>query len=218
MRPRVRLSSVSLADLAALATALGVVGVALQLWYSRTQARTALEDGLTTEYREIVLNLPTDAFFEPSEARTADGFMLHLRDYLRYVDLCNQQVFLRSQRRVSRKTWLLWRDGMEDNLTSRPDFLNAWAYLQQNMWRSFDELRRLAEDWDVDPGWWDPPWWRRPVRRLRSRLTPNTSRGPTKRLRNADHGSRDEGITPPLGPTTVATTSSRAPQAKQKQA
>lgn len=38
------------------------------------------------------------------------------------------------------------------------------------MYRSFDELNRLATDWETDPAWRDPPRWRRPFKRLRSEL------------------------------------------------
>jgi hypothetical protein len=160
----------SLSDFASLATALGVVLVAVQLWYSRQQARTALEDELSKEYREIALALPPEAFFDSGDGEDVPEFATNLRDYLRYIDLTNQQVFLRSQRRVSRRTWRLWRDGIRDNLTQRPAFREAWCHLSARMGRSFDELKELTREWDVDPAWWDPPWWRRPFKRLRAEL------------------------------------------------
>jgi hypothetical protein len=94
----------SLSDIAAMATAAGVVLVAIQLWSSRRQTRTALEDELTKEYRQVALALPPEAFFDPPRGKPASEFRDNRREYLWYIDLSNQQVFLRSQRRVSRGT------------------------------------------------------------------------------------------------------------------
>ena len=154
----------SLSDLAALATSLGVVLVAAQLSFARKQARTALEDELSKEYRDIALALPPEAFFDPATGNDVQDFNADLPAYLRYIDLTNQQVFLRQQRRVSRRTWQLWRDGIYDNLAKRPTFAAAWLHLSERMRRSFHELRKLEEDFDADPAWWDPPWWRKPMR------------------------------------------------------
>jgi hypothetical protein len=166
---------VSLAALAEIATAAGVILVAVQLWIGRHQTRTALEDALSKEYREIALALPPAAFYDPPTGKPIEAFDDHLREYLWYVDLSNQQVFLRQQCRVSRRTWRLWRDGIRDNL-ARPAFRNAWTQLSTHMARSFHELRRLEEDWDADPAWWDPPWWRRPFGGKLGRLPSATTR------------------------------------------
>ena len=160
----------SLSYIAALATAGGVVLVALQLWWSRRQARTALEDELSLEYRQIAHSLPVEAFFDagPESVSAAGKVDAHLRHYLRYVS--NQQVFLRSQRRVSRRTWALWRDGIRDNLQHRQAFSGAWDQLSSRATRSFHELRRLEDDWTSDPGWWASPWWMLPAKPFLSTL------------------------------------------------
>ena len=58
----------SLADIAALATAAGVVVLIIQLGITRRQERTAFEDALARAYREIALSLPVTAFFDDLEA------------------------------------------------------------------------------------------------------------------------------------------------------
>ncbi|HEX4187087.1 MAG TPA: hypothetical protein VHY83_04230 [Solirubrobacteraceae bacterium] len=165
-----------LQDVAAIATALGVTIVAVQLWYTRRQERVALEDRLTREYREITLRLPPEAFFDPREGMTssqAPSFRHHLELDLHYIDLTNQQIFLRSQRRVSRRTWNMWREGIEDNLKYRPAFRGAWEYIDEHAWRSFMKVWSMTRDWDADPACWSPPWWdlscslRRRPRKLR---------------------------------------------------
>lgn len=65
---------VSLSAVAELATAIGVVLVAVQLWYSRQGAKTALEDQLSIEYRDIALALPPEASFDPDAGGEAPDF------------------------------------------------------------------------------------------------------------------------------------------------
>jgi hypothetical protein len=90
----------------------------------------------------------------------------HLEEYVRYLDLSNHQVFLRMERRVSKKTWHLWADGIKDNL-ERDGFRTAWTYVRQHRTRSYNELKSFYEHWEQDPGWWSAPWWAVPIKRLR---------------------------------------------------
>ena len=157
----------SLSDVAALATAVGVVVLVVQLGITRRQDRTAFEDGLAREYREIALSLPVTAFFdEPDPNRPPPPLADCLENYLRYIDLSNAQVFLRKQRRISGSTWANWKDGIGDNL-GRDEFKEAWAYVRMHITKSFHELAALDAHWEHDPGWWDPPWYLVPWKRLR---------------------------------------------------
>lgn len=71
-----------------------------------------------------------------------------------YVDLSNEQVFLRQNGRVSDATWILWRDGIGSNL-SRPAFEEAWKEFKKEAPNIFLELRRLEEsDFKNDPKGW----------------------------------------------------------------
>ena len=47
--------------IASVATAIGVLIAAWQLWEARRQGRTEFEDGLAREYREIAQRIPVDA-------------------------------------------------------------------------------------------------------------------------------------------------------------
>ncbi len=156
----------SLADLASLATAVGVVLVVVQLVLGRFQTRTSLEDELSREYRDIAAQLPVAAFFDMKDSRRPlPPFEECLEQYVRYFDLSNQQVFLRMQRRVSRRTWWLWADGMEDNL-GREGFGEAWEYVRTHSERSYNELASFYLHWDHDPAYWEPPWFLRPWKLL----------------------------------------------------
>lgn len=157
----------SLGDLASLATAAGVVLVVVQLVLGRLQTRTSFEDELAREYREIAARLPAPAFFDVEDPhRPLPPLDDCLEQYVRYFDLSNQQVFLRMERRVGRKTWDLWADGIEDNL-GRTGFCSAWEYVRRHSERSYNELASLYGHWRDDPAYWAPPIWLRPFKTLR---------------------------------------------------
>jgi hypothetical protein len=158
---------VSLADLASLATAGGLVLVVVQLVLGRLQTRTALEDDLAREYRDIASRIPFAAFFDREDPRhPLPPLDECLVEYVRYFDLSNQQVFLRMERRVSRKTWEMWSDGIEDNLR-RDGFRDAWEYVRHHSGRSYNELASLYRHWNHDPAYWEPPSRLRPWKALR---------------------------------------------------
>jgi hypothetical protein len=71
-----------------------------------------------------------------------------------YIDLCNEQVFLRQNRRVCGATWVFWQDGIRSNL-GRPAFKKAWEDFKLAAPNSFRELRQLEKtDFKDDPASW----------------------------------------------------------------
>jgi hypothetical protein len=142
----------SIQDIASIATAVGVFFAAFQLLHTRARAITTFEDSLATEYRGIIDRLPTEAIL--GESLSPEAQRKHLHDFYRYLDLTNNQVFLRKIRRISRKTWRFWADGIETNL-ARPAFAAAWAEINRRAGSDFSELRRLiSEDFKKDPRSW----------------------------------------------------------------
>jgi hypothetical protein len=76
-----------------------------------------------------------------------------LDEFYHYIDLSNEQVFLRQRKRISAATWLNWRDGIRSNL-DRPAFARAWQEIKERS-GNFAELRRLeAEGFQSDPAEW----------------------------------------------------------------
>lgn len=123
-----------------------------QLAEGRRQARTQFEDAMSREYRDLVQTIPTRALLGEalSDAEFADAF----DELYRYVDLSNEQVFLRQKGRVSKDAWESWAAGMESNL-ALPTFRRAWAEIKEKAPGSFAELRRLeAKGFSVDPAAW----------------------------------------------------------------
>jgi hypothetical protein len=145
----------SIQELAAAATPLSVLVLAYQLWQRKKQFTTEFEDSLTDEYRNILLDIPVDALLDDSDE---DEYRGELKSYYRYIDLSNEQIFLRKEGRVSKSTWENWRAGIESNLR-RDDFRNAWQEIQERSGEDFQELRDFERDsLSDDPRYWDHPY------------------------------------------------------------
>src|ERR1019366_5383187 len=113
--------------IASVVTATGILIGVFQLWLTKKINQTQFEDDLDNHYREIIKMIPVKALLgkelTPEEAKEAhDGIYF-------YVDLSNDQVFLRQNGRISQATWTLWRDGIKSNL-SRPAFRKAWEEIK----------------------------------------------------------------------------------------
>jgi hypothetical protein len=75
-----------------------------------------------------------------------------------YIDLTNEQIFLRMNGRISKATWLNWQDGIKSNL-GRPAFAQAWARIKSGAVGSFTELRKLEDSgFEDDPRKWVSAW------------------------------------------------------------
>ena len=138
--------------IASVATAIGVLIAAWQLWEARRQGRTEFEDGLAREYREIAQRIPVDALLGGElDEKT---FAASLNDFYSYVDLSNEQVFLRMNRRVSKQTWDNWANGIRANL-ARAAFRRAWEHIKARAPDNFEELKRLEKQtFRGDPAQW----------------------------------------------------------------
>lgn len=137
-------------------TAVGVLFGAVQLLFSRGQARTTLEDGLSSQYREVIKPRLVNELLEPPSREESAA----VAPYYEYFDLCNEQVFLRLQGRVGKRTWNEWRQGISTNL-SRGDIRKAWEVIVQRRddFPDFEELRQLADSgFSSDPRSWNPLW------------------------------------------------------------
>ncbi len=134
------------------ATALGVIFVGWQIWLSKRQSITAFEDGLSHQYREILKTIPVKALL--GQTLTPDEFSKCMDGIYHYLDLSNEQVFLRRSGRISAKTWVNWSDGMKLNL-SRQAFAEVWKMVKSQAAGSLSELRKLEDsEFKDDPKHW----------------------------------------------------------------
>lgn len=131
------------------------IAVVIALWHilvTRSQARTEFEDELDREYREITRHIPVKAFL--GEELSEKEFDEALPYLYQYMDLSNNQVFLRQANRVGERTWGFWRDGIKSNLAREP-FRTAWKRVKEKGQPSFSELKRLENSGFRD----DPKKW-----------------------------------------------------------
>ena len=138
-------------DVAAIAT---VAGLILAVWRVREleKVRQAqFEDSLDKEYRKIIMEVPMGVLL----GKTVEGDNPELRELLyNYLDLSNEQIYLRKIGRVGYKRWTGWRDGIEYNL-SLPEFAEVWEEVKQEAPGTFTWLERLEEkDFGIDPIKW----------------------------------------------------------------
>jgi hypothetical protein len=133
-------------------TAVAVLVAAWQLRRNTQQATTDFEDDLSREYRELARAIPVVAHL--GHDLPEDEFRSVFPRLFQYIDLSNEQVFLRKAGRVSNSTWQQWRDGIKTNL-SQPAFARAWDEVKAASGHRFTELRDLeSSGFANDPRRW----------------------------------------------------------------
>lgn len=127
--------------IASVLTGIGAVLIVHRIKQNSRQFQRDFEDELTREYRELTKEMPVEMLLDESKPLTEEELNL----LYNYVDLTNQQVWLRSDGRVSKETWLNWRDGIRSNFR-RENFRRGWAVIY---WRTgsgtFEELAMFFE-------------------------------------------------------------------------
>jgi len=139
-----------------IATALAVLVAAWQVRRGTAQTRVNFEDDLSREYRELARSIPVTAHL--GEELDPIHFESAFPRFYQYFDLTNEQIFHRMNGRISRATWLNWRDGIQSNF-GRPAFAQAWARVKKGSAPNFSELRQLETGGFLeDPRAWMPIW------------------------------------------------------------
>lgn len=117
-------------------------------------AQAQFEDSLDKQYRDLARHIPVDALIgkpvredQWSEAREL---------IYNYLDLCNEQVFLRKRNKVRMDTWEDWRAGMQSHL-SKQAFKKVWEEVKAEAPGTFSFLERLEEQNFIG----DPVAWKR---------------------------------------------------------
>ena len=129
--------------IAAIATAIGVAVAAWQIGQGRKVAQSSFEDSLDQQYRDLAHGIPVDALIgrQVSESQKSETREL----IYNYLDLCNEQIFLRQKNRITVLTWRDWCSGMESHL-SKPAFKAIWEEVKEQSPGSFSFLERLESD------------------------------------------------------------------------
>lgn len=138
---------------AALATAIGVAVAAWQIRESRKLAQSSFEDSLDQQYRDLAHGIPVDALLG-KDIPAVDGETREL--IYNYLDLCNEQIFLRKKNKITRETWRDWSKGMEAHL-AKPAFKHVWDEVKQEAPGGFSFLEKLEQEgFSNDPSTWRP--------------------------------------------------------------
>jgi hypothetical protein len=137
--------------ISSIATAAGVCVAAWQLWAGRKLAQTSFEDGLDQQYRNLVKDIPVDALI----GETVKDHKEELREIIyNYLDLCNEQAYLRQKKRISKNRWKDWNEGIRDNL-AKPAFKEVWDEIKDKAPTTFTALTKLDRDkFEIDPVKW----------------------------------------------------------------
>lgn len=135
---------------ASVATAIGVLFCGIQLKIAKKQGQAEFEDKLDQQYRTIAMALPVDVLIgkEPSEENA--GMVREL--IFNYLDLSNEQIYLRAKGRISRHTWNSWQAGISGHMAKKA-FRTVFEEVQEIS--AFTYLSRLDEDkYNSDPIAW----------------------------------------------------------------
>jgi hypothetical protein len=133
----------ALADTATIVTA-GLVYLAWkQIKLVKEQSTSSFEDGLTEHYRRIMENIPVDIFLGSALESLDPELKNCCRDAIyRYIDLCQEQMFLHDKGRVTDATWIEWGAGIKSNMKI-PAFKLVWDDVKVKLPDSFLELRKF---------------------------------------------------------------------------
>lgn len=139
-------------SVASVFTAIGVMVAAFQLRVGSKVAQTEFEDSIDQQYRELAKGIPVDALIGRS---VSDGKAELTRELIyNYLDLCNEQIFLRQKQRVRKDTWVDWCAGIESNL-HKLEFQKVWAEVKRESSATFSFLEKLEKsNFNEDPINW----------------------------------------------------------------
>ncbi len=139
--------------LASFATAI-LVGVGV--WEIRQGsgiAQAQFEDSLDQQYRNLSKEIPVDALIGKNVPKHQWPQTREL--IFNYLDLCNEQVFLRQKKRIRKDTWLDWCTGIRSHL-QKPAFQKVWSEVKTESPTSFSFLELLeSENFSADPARWN---------------------------------------------------------------
>jgi len=133
-------------------TAIGVLVAAFQLRVSSKIAQSGFEDSIDQQYRELAKGIPVDALIGKSVAEEQKELTREL--IYNYLDLCNEQTFLRKNKRIRKGTWVDWCSGIELNL-KKVEFSSVWTEIKQDAPKTFTFLEQLEKSkFKEDPSQW----------------------------------------------------------------
>lgn len=139
-------------SIASFATAIGVFIAVFELRESQKIAQTEFEDSLDQQYRELAKGIPVDALLGKTVSDEKKEFTREL--IYNYLDLSNEQIFLRKKKRIRQDTWLDWCTGIKSHL-QKIEFQTVWQEVKSESSGTFTFLEKLEQtDFGGDPAKW----------------------------------------------------------------
>lgn len=131
------------------ATVFGVGIAAYQIRRSNIQQRVMFEDSINKEYRDIIQRIPYKALI--GEEISSSQVSAVRNEVYNYMDLCNEQIYLRMSNRVSKTTWINWQEGMKTNFDLKV-FNDTLDEVFEKLPSNFSELQSVkALNFSTDP-------------------------------------------------------------------
>lgn len=106
-------------------------------------AQAEFEDSIDVQYRQLAKEIPVDILFGlpiPEENYKEIRELIY-----NYLDLSNEQVYLRKINRVSKERWIGWREGIKEHL-QKEGFKQVWEEVKQNIPHTFRYLEMLEKN------------------------------------------------------------------------
>lgn len=138
--------------IASIATAIGVIFAAFQIRQGKRLAQVTFEDSLDQQYRILAMRIPVDVLLGKTSPEDKKSDIREI--IFNYLDLCNEQAYLRKKKRVSVARWKEWSEGIECNLR-KPAFKEIWEEVKREAPNEFTGLTALElNGFKFDPAKW----------------------------------------------------------------
>ena len=138
--------------IASIATAIGVTIGVWELKQASNISQAQFEDSLDQQYRSLSYGIPVDALI--GKAVSLDQRQQTRELIYNYLDLCNEQTFLRKKRKIRKDTWIDWCSGIQAHL-AKPEFKRVWDEIKNKAPGTFTFLEKLEmEHYKTDPARW----------------------------------------------------------------
>ena len=142
-------------DWVLIASSLTAIGVVIAAWEIRQGwklSQTQFEDSLDQQYRELAKGIPVDALIGKNVREEQKELTREL--IYNYLDLSNEQVFLRQKNRIRKDTWLDWCSGINSHL-GKTEFQSVWQEIKAESPNTFSFLEKLeVTNFKGDPKTW----------------------------------------------------------------
>ena len=126
--------------IASCATAIGVAFAAWEIRQGWKLSQTEFEDSLDQQYRSLSMVIPVDALI--GKAIASEKRNIAREAIYNYLDLSNEQIFLRKRGRIQKDTWDDWCSGIESHLT-KVAFKEVWDEVKKEAPSTFSFLEKL---------------------------------------------------------------------------